>query len=49
MGGHFVFSPNQRGMGVKVTYQLNGAPVEEEFYAVYDSVEIPYDGPRGRT
>lgn len=42
-------SPNQRGLGVKVTYELNGKPVEEEFYAVFDSIEIPYDGPQGRT
>ncbi len=42
-------SPNQRGVGVKVTYALNGKPVEEEFYAVHYTVEIPYDGPQGRT
>ena len=41
--------PNQHGLGVKVTYQLDGKPVEEEFYAVFDSVDIPYDGPQGRT
>ena len=40
---------NQRGLGVKVTYELDGKPLEEEFYAVFDSVEIPYDGPQGRT
>jgi hypothetical protein len=34
---------------VKVTYDLNGRPVEEEFYAVYYSVDVPYDGPQGRT
>jgi hypothetical protein len=40
---------NDRGVGVKVTYELNGKPVEEEFYAVGYSVDIPYDGPQGRT
>jgi hypothetical protein len=40
---------NQRGIGVKITYELNSKPVEEEFYAVYASVDIPYDGPQGRT
>ena len=40
---------NQSGVGVKVTYELNGKPVEEEFYAVSYSVSIPYDGPQGRT
>ena len=33
----------------KSTYELNGKPVEEEFYAVSYSVSIPYDGPQGRT
>lgn len=42
-------SPNQQGLGMKVTYTLNGQPVEEEFYAVYYAVDIPYDGPQGRT
>jgi hypothetical protein len=42
-------SPNQRGLGVKVTYDLDGKPVEEEFYTVFDLIEIPYDGPQGRT
>jgi hypothetical protein len=42
-------SENQRGIGVKVTYEFNGKPVEEEFYAVFYSVDIPYDGPQGRT
>ena len=42
-------SPNQHGLGVKVTYEINGAPVEEEFYTVWDSIDIPYDGPQGRT
>jgi hypothetical protein len=40
---------NQHGIGVKVAYELDGKPCEEEFYAVYDLVNIPYDGPRGRT
>ncbi len=42
-------SPNQRGVGIKVTYSLNGQPVEEEFYGVFFQVEVPYDGPAGRT
>jgi hypothetical protein len=42
-------SPNQQGVGVKVAYTLNGKPVEEEFYAVGYQIEIPYDGPQGRT
>jgi hypothetical protein len=46
---HLPASPNQRGIGVKVTYDFNGRPAEEEFYAVYYSVDIPYDGPQGRT
>ncbi len=41
--------PNQRGVGVKVTYELNGKPVEEEFYGVYYRNDVPYDGPQGRT
>ena len=39
----------QRGVGIKVTYERNGKPVDEEFYAVYSSLDIPYDGPQGRT
>jgi hypothetical protein len=42
-------SKNQRGIGIKITYLLNGKPMEEEFYAVYYSVNVPYDGPQGRT
>lgn len=42
-------SPNQHGIGVKVTYELDGKPVEEEFYTVFDLIQIPYDGPQGRT
>jgi hypothetical protein len=41
--------PNQHGIGLKVTYELKGQPVEEEFYSVAYSVDIPYDGPQGRT
>ena len=40
---------NDHGVGLKITYELNGKPVEEEFYAVGYSVDIPYDGPQGRT
>jgi hypothetical protein len=39
----------QTGIGLKVTYDLNGKPTEEEFYAVYYKADIPYDGPQGRT
>jgi hypothetical protein len=42
-------SPNQRGVGIKVSYDFEGRPIDEEFYAVYYSVDIPYDGPQGRT
>lgn len=42
-------SPNQRAVGVKVTYELQGTPIEEEFYGIADLVDIPYDGPQGRT
>ena len=42
-------SAKQRGVGLKVTYRFNGQPVEEEFYAVFDAIDIPYDGPQGRT
>ncbi len=37
------------GIAIKVTYDLNGKPVEEEFYAVPYSIDIPYDGPQGRS
>ena len=40
---------NQRGIGLKVTYELKGTLVEEEFYAIGFSIDIPYDGPQGRT
>ncbi|MGA2660943.1 MAG: hypothetical protein ABSH34_25955 [Verrucomicrobiota bacterium] len=39
MGTHI--ATNQRGVGVKVTYELNNKPVEEEFYAVYYLENIP--------
>ena len=39
MGTHI--ASNQRGLGVRVTYELNGKPVEEEFYAVYYLENIP--------
>ncbi|PYI89259.1 MAG: hypothetical protein DME26_01665 [Verrucomicrobia bacterium] len=42
-------SQNQRGVGIKITYELKGKPVEEEFYGVAYAVDIPYDGPQGRT
>jgi len=42
-------SPNQRGVGIKITYELKGKVVEEEFYAVAYSTDVPYDGPQGRT
>ncbi len=45
----FTLSPNQRGVGVKVSYGPEAHPLEEEFYAVFDPVDIPYDGPQGRT
>jgi hypothetical protein len=46
---HLPAAANQHGIGAKVTYDINGQPTEEEFYAVYYSVDIPYDGPQGRT
>ena len=42
-------APNQTGVGIRVTYELNGQPTEEEFYAVYYKTAIPFDGPQGRT
>ena len=42
-------SDKERGVGLKVTYEHNGHPVEEEFYGIYYSVDIPYDGPQGRS
>jgi hypothetical protein len=42
-------SKNQRGVGLKISYEFKGRPVEEEFYGVYYTVQIPYDGPQGRT
>ena len=40
---------NHHGLGLKVTYELKGKPVEEEFYAISFSGNVPYDGPQGRT
>ncbi len=42
-------SKTQQGVGIKVTYERDGRPLEEEFYAVYYRVNVPYDGPQGRT
>jgi curved DNA-binding protein CbpA len=42
-------SKAQQGVGVKVRYERDGKPIEEEFYAVYYRLNIPYDGPQGRT
>jgi len=42
-------SDKQHGVGMKVAYDFNNTPVEEEFYAVHYAIEIPYDGPQGRT
>jgi hypothetical protein len=39
MGAYY--ASNQRGLAVKVTYDLNNKPVEEEFYAVYYQENIP--------
>jgi hypothetical protein len=39
MGTHI--ATNQRGVAVKVTYELNRKPVEEEFYAVHYLENIP--------
>jgi len=35
---------NQRGVALKVTYSLNGKPVDEEFYAVAYSQDLPAGG-----
>ena len=37
------------GLGIKVSYTLNGRPAEEEFYAVSIINTVPYNGPQGRT
>ncbi len=37
------------GFAVKVSYELNGHAVEEEFYTVAYSIDIPYDGPQGHS
>jgi hypothetical protein len=39
MGTHF--ASNQRGLGIKASYDLNNKPVDEEFYAVYYWENIP--------
>lgn len=38
-----------RGLAVKVVYSSNGQPLEEEFYGIFYSLDIPYDGPQGRS
>ena len=43
------YAKTQHGLGMKITYERDGKPVEEEFYAVHYQQEIPYDGPQGRT
>ena len=40
---------NYTGVGIKVTYEENGQPMEEEFYALYYVFRVPYDGPQGRS
>jgi hypothetical protein len=37
------------GTGMKVTYEENGQPIEEEFYGLCYLVPIPYDGPQGHS
>jgi hypothetical protein len=39
----------QHGVGIRVSYSLNGKPTEEEFYAVYYTRDVPYNGPQGQT
>lgn len=46
---HVPASPGQHGIGVKIAYDIEGRPAEAEFYGIYYSVDIPYDGPQGRT
>ena len=41
--------PNQHGIAIKVSYDLNGVPIDEEFYAVSGLASIPYHGPMGTT
>lgn len=46
---HLTGNDHPRALSVEVTYvDGNGQPLEEEFFAVYYSVDIPYDGPQGR-
>ena len=40
---------NQKGVGIRITYEDKGQPFEEEFYGSYYSTTVPYDGPQGRT
>jgi len=37
------------GVGIKVMYEENGQPMEEEYYALYYLARIPYDGPQGHS
>ncbi len=37
------------GFAIKISYELNGHAVEEEFYCIPYSNKIPYDGPQGRS
>jgi hypothetical protein len=48
---HQTAPQNQKwtGLAVKVTYERNGHPIEEEFYCIPYSNKIPYDGPQGRS
>jgi hypothetical protein len=46
---HLPGNDHPQGLGMKVIYTANGQSVEEEFYGVYYSIDIPYDGPQGRT
>jgi hypothetical protein len=39
---------DQRGVAVKVAYELKGRPVEEEFYAVHCSQDLPAGGGQRR-
>ena len=38
-----------KGVGVKTLYEENGQQIEEEFYALYYYLPIPYDGPQGHS
>ncbi len=39
----------KRGIGMKIQYEENGVAMDEEFYALYYNVPIPYDGPQGHS